>query len=286
MKIELRSSEPNQIADYLELYVLFKNKPLSKSQIMNILENAGIISTAEGEEREYIETIAEGIVDSTLNELERRQILFGDDTPFSIENNRIIPQINWKNYPELIMCLIFSIKGVEKKRGRDDGTKLFEKVSKEVAKHYLNGDAELIGFPNKISLKKQIDKLAEKMNERIGLKIPKSTDKDCGVDIIAWKSHNDKRSNQIVLLLQCGAGIHVFKKREIPEKKWKDFINWSADFCKGIIIPIIVKEDDWDSVREYNLIFDRIRIHKILKSKGYQTQLKDELINWCINKLN
>jgi len=282
MNLDICSTEPYQIADYLELSAIFNNKSISKSQIMNLLEDSGVISAAEDENKEYLETI----VDSTLNEMKRRQQLFGKDSPYLVDSNRIIPQIKWRDFPELVMCLIFSIKGAERKKGKDDGTKLFEKISKEVAKNYISGDAELIGFPNKKSLKDQIEDLAKKMNEKIGLKTPKSTDKDCGVDIIAWKSHNDKRSNQVVLLLQCAAGIHFNKKRDIPEKKWKDFINWSADFCKGIIIPIVVQEDEWDSVREYNLIFDRIRIYKSLIGKRYKYELKKELIKWCKNKLN
>ena len=91
--------------------------------------------------------------------------------------------------PELMMCLIFSIRGVIVKKNDNDGTKLFEILSKYAIEGYIMGEAEVIGFPNKDRLSEQIENLSKKMNEIKGSRTPLPKDKDKGVDIIAWKTY-------------------------------------------------------------------------------------------------
>jgi len=263
------------IADWIEFRVIYNNKALSKSRIFSLL-------------RTVDDTIDETTIDSAMNELVRRSELYGDVSPFVLERKSVKPKVRWSNRPELAMCLIFSIRGVVKKRGKDDGTKLFEILSSEAIKSYLNGEAEVIGFPNKRRLKEQIECISRKTCERLGMRTPYPKDKDKGVDIIAWKSHSDKRSNQIVLLLQCGAGIHFSKKKSISLPAWKDFVNWSAEPIKGIMIPIIPSEEQWIEIRDdYNLIFDRVRIYRAIHNRSSSNrQLRKHILDWCRTALN
>jgi hypothetical protein len=183
------------------------------------------------------------------------------------------------------MCLIFSLKGVEKKKGVDDGTKLFEKLSNEAIKLYLGGKAEVIGFPNGKKLIKQMRSIAQKTFESIGHRKPKPKDKDKGVDIIAWKPHDDNRPNQVVLLLQCGAGANFSKKKPISIRAWNEFMHWSAAPIPGILIPRIVSSEELTELRDdYNLIFDRVRIHKAVYNKRLSDgTLRKQILNWCKN---
>jgi len=263
------------IADWVELKVLYHNRQFSKSRIFSLL-------------KAFDDTIEETTIDSVMNELTRRSELYGDASPFVVERKSVIPRLRWRDRPELVMCLIFSIRGVVRKRGRNDGTKLFEILSGEAVKSYLNGEAEVIGFPNQTRLRQQIEGISRRTCEKLGTRIPCPRDKDKGVDIIAWKPHGDKRSNQVVLLLQCGTGMHFAQKKSISLHAWRDFVNWSVEPIKGIMIPIIPSEEQWIKITDdYNLIFDRVRIYRAIYNRSFSDcQLRRRILNWCRLQLN
>lgn len=264
-----------RVADWIELSVIYKNKTFSKARISSLLNNSG-------------DDVDEAKVDSIINELVRRDDLYGDASPFMVEGKCVKPRIKWDKRPEIAMCLIFSIRGVKKKKGKDDGTKLFERLSNEAIKSYLNGPAEVIGFPDKKKLKEQIEDISSKTCEKLGNRCPTPQDKDKGVDIIAWKPHGDKRPNQIILLLQCAAGINFEQKRSIPLLAWGDFINWSVPPIQGIMIPSIPSNDEWIKIRDiYYLIFDRVRIYRaIYRNTFTDKRLRKEILTWCKGNLN
>lgn len=263
------------IADWIELIVIYNNKPYSKSRIFSLI-------------KAFDDAVEETTIDSVINELIRRSQLYGKVSPFSVERKIVHPRVKWRYRPELVMCLIFSIRGVEKKRGVDDGTKLFEILSSKAIESYLNGEAEVIGFPNPTSLREQIQDISQRTCETLGPRSPRPRDKDKGVDIIAWKSHRDKRSNQIILLLQCGAGIHFAEKKSISLTAWNEFVSWSAKPAKGIMIPIIPSQEKWIEIRDdYNLVFDRVRIYRaICKARFSKSKLRKQILDWCITVLS
>lgn len=263
------------IADLVEFRVIYDNRSFSKSRIFSLV-------------RAFDDTVEETTIDSVMNELARRSELYGNASPFIVERESVKPRVRWSDRPELTMCLIFSIRGVVKRRGIDDGTKLFEILSSEAVKSYLSGEAEVIGFPNQGRLRGQIEGISQRTCERLGTRTPCPRDKDRGVDIIAWKSHGDRRSNQIILLLQCGAGINFAQKKSISLTAWKEFVQWSAEPVKGIMIPIIPSEEQWIDIRDdYNLIFDRVRIYRAIYNGSFLTrQLRRQILNWCRTALN
>ncbi|MCE5340264.1 MAG: hypothetical protein LLF92_03945 [Planctomycetaceae bacterium] len=262
------------MADWIEYYIISKNKSLSKSTITDLLQA-------------YVQDLKEETIDSIFSELTLRNRLYGKASPFVVNGKIIEPIKKLENIPELLMCLIFSLEGVKKKKGINDGTKLFERLSNEAAKVYLGGESEVIGFPNARSLKEQIKSISLKTSESIGHKTPKPKDKDKGVDIIAWKSHEDSRPNQIILLLQCGAGINFPDKKPISIKAWRNFIHWSVDPLQGIMIPSIPPNETLsDLVDDYSLVFDRVRIFKAVYNKNLSDPtLRKEILNWCKKKI-
>lgn len=264
----------DSLADWAEWYVASRGESLSKAKLASML--ASMPTTADEED-----------IDSALLELARREQLYGPARPFGLEGDIISPVIRWQDRPEYMMCLIFSIEGVRKAKGKNDGTKLFERLSREAALAYLNGRAEVIGFPNASALVKQIKDLATSTGERLGDRVPKPKDKDKGVDVVAWKGYGDKRDNQIVLLLQCGAGFHFDTKKPISVVAWREFIRWSACPVQGIMVPVVISIDDWLETRDdYNLIFDRVRIHLALHGREpSDPDLRAEIKTWCVSKL-
>lgn len=267
----------NQVADWLELSILYDGKAISKAKIISLFNDNN---------RHDQETT----IDSVLSELERRQAMMGDRPPFRVENNTIKrSEYTWKDIPEYAMCLIFSLQGVKKIRGDEDGTKLFERISKDAVKFYLGGEAIVMGFPNAVNLNQQLVELAEQANEtKSKEREPLPTDKDKGVDIIAWKPHKDGRSNQIVLLVQAAAGYHWDLKKPISKVAWSEFMKWSAKCIFGIIIPTTLDEIKFAKARDdYNMIFDRVRIYRALMYEGTRdTGLMGEVKRWCQKELN
>ncbi len=269
------STSIERIADWVELSVICENKAFSKARISSLLNNNG-------------DSTDEATVDSIMGELIKRGALYGDASPFIVEGRRIKPKVKWNDRPEIVMCLIFSIRGVGNKKGENDGTKLFERLSRETARFYLNGEAEIIGFPNKQKLKEQLENISLRTCEETGKRCPLPQDKDKGVDIIAWKPHGDQRPNQIILLLQCAAGINFKQKRSISLLAWSEFINWSVPPIQGIMIPCIPSNDDWIQIRDnYHLIFDRVRIYRAIYRNAFSDrQLRKEILTWCKGNLN
>lgn len=266
--------DPFAYADWIELYTVYNDKELSKSKIISLLRSTG-------------EEPSEILIDSAISELKRREHLYGDSSPFRIDGNIITPLIKWEDFPEYVMCLIFSLQGVIKEKGRNDGTKLFEEISGIAVKNYIGGETLVLGFPSGHTLKQQIENFCIISSEEIGHEQVKSTDKDKGVDIIAWLSHKDNRNNQIIILLQCAAGYNWGMKKNISLRGWRDIIHISADPIAGLVLPIVVSQDEWKKVRDdYNLIFDRIRIIKALKKASNEHQvLQKDIANWCREQL-
>jgi len=267
----------SQVADWLELSILYDERAISKAKIISLF--------SDNNKHDQEQTI-----DSALSELERRQAMMGNSPPFCIENNAIKRSTyTWEDIPEYVMCLIFSLQGVKKIKEDDDGTKLFERVSKDAVKFYLGGEAIVLGFPSEDRLNQQLKELAALTNEKKSeARSPLSTDKDKGVDIIAWKSHKDGRSNQIVLLIQAAAGYHWNLKKPISEIAWSEFMFWSAKFVRGIIIATTLDEIKFVKARDdYNMIFDRVRIYRALMYEGTRdTSLSEEVKVWCQKELN
>lgn len=264
-----------RVADWIELSVIYRNKTISEARVSSLLNENG-------------DDVDEAIVASIMSELIRRCNLYGDASPFMVEGKCIKPRIKWNKSPEIAMCLIFSIRGVRKEKGKDDGTKLFERLSNEAIQSYLNGQAEVIGFPDKKKLKAQIEGISAKTCEKLGNRCPSPQDKDKGVDIIAWKPHGDKRPNQIILLFQCAAGVNFEQKKSISLAAWREFINWAVDPIHGIIIPSIPSNGDWIKVRDdYNMVIDRVRIYRAIYRNNFSDKkLKKEIFNWCKANLN
>lgn len=263
----------NRVADWVELYVIYEDEKLSKSEIASNIR-------AGGREPSEIE------IDSVLAELERREQLYGSTSPFEVGDNVVVPKINWRECPEYVMCLIYSMQGV--KDAADGGTKLFERLSSEALRSYLNGETVVLGFPNSAGLREQVRSIASKCNEPLGGREPTSDDKDRGVDVIGWKPFKDRRNNQIVILMQCAAGKHWRAKKQIPLKSWTEFIHWGLSPIPGIAIPQIASLSSWNNiVDEYTFIVDRVRILKSIHDFTFEdSNLSNEILIWCESKLD
>ncbi len=267
------------ISDWAELNVIYYNTPLSKAKLISLLEDNG-----------YMEDVDYGgdeIFDSIIQELEKRKYLYGNTPPYNIANSVVSSLIDWNDYPEYLLCLIFAYWGAANEH---EGTSLFEQVSNIALKNYLSGDTVTLGFPNKGNLSGQLDKLATILNEDRGAKNPPVHAKDRGVDVIGWHSFGDNRKGQVIILMQCAAGRNWNLKKQIIIDVWSQYINWNFyTTIPSMAITEILPSKKWsDAVETYGIIFDRARLYRYLYKPNIPIDpaLRAEIIKWCANQLN
>lgn len=267
------------ISDWAELTVVYYNTILSKAKIISLLEDNGL--------KENVDYSGDELFDSIIQELESRSKLYGPNPPYTIENGIISPLIEWQNCPEYIMCLIFSYWGAADAK---EGTSLFEEISNIALKNYLNGKAVTVGFPNIDSLPVQLDTIARLLNEDRSNKNPPVHAKDRGVDVIGWRSFEDERRGQIIILMQCAAGGNWKKKKQILLSVWSQYIHWFFETTiPSMAITEVLSHQKWgDAVENYGIIFDRARLYKSLyiPSSQIEQDLREKIIKWCKSKLN
>ena len=281
MKLQIPDGDVNVVADWAELYVLSTNAPLAKLELSNFIKSNLPEIKDDGTRT--------SLVDSTFNELTfRSNVLYGASCHFEVIGDKINPLIALKDLPEVVLCLIFSLKVVVVQKGKNNGTKFFEQIS-NIASRTFAGNSYLVGFPNLSNLNGQINDVCSHSHEVKGHEDPKKTDKDGGVDIVAWKGFEDKRSNKIILLIQCGAGKHFNQKKPININKWSRWVHWSFQPITAMTTPKIIRDkDEWQELSDfYKMILDRPRLLRFIHNSPHtDTALKKKIEQWCLSNIN
>jgi hypothetical protein len=267
------------ISDWVELNVIHSNEPISKAKLISLLEDNGFANDVDYD--------GDSLFESVIQELQRRQTLYGNNPPFSVENNIVTPQNAWNERPEYFMCLLFSYWGAA---NAGVGTQLFERISNLVLKSYLNGKAITLGFPNEGDLPGQLDHIAQTLCEDRAAINPPTAAKDRGVDVIGWLECEDSRKGQVILLMQCAAGGNWRLKKRVMLDVWSQYINWNYyTTVPSLSITELVADNSWsEAVVQYGVVFDRARIFKYLYKPTVviDAALRQAIVDWCNNKMN
>ncbi len=250
--------------EWLELNLLKNKRSLSKSQICSL----------SGEE--------ESIVDEWISILELRVPLY-ENPIYSIINNIIVPNYSWDEIPEYFLCLYYSFNGANDYSG---GTGLFERISGEALKNFISGETFVLGFPSGKNFNEYLDEIGDLCFEE-RLMPAHYTYKDDGVDVVGYKSFNDKRSSNLYVLLQCAAGKHWTAKKAIVMNRWLKYFKWYSDnLIQSISTVDFVEGDKWDKHSStFGMLIDRLRIYNFLYREDVNPALRNEVKNWCNTKL-
>jgi len=278
MKIKPPSStDISRIADWIELHSLFSKSAISKSKITSLLEKESL-------------SIEEEDVDSAFGELKRRLTLYGKIKPFEIKGNNIESSFDWKEYPTLTLCLYYSTYGVgvtKKGETRDDGTKLFEEITKCCLESYFKTEGHLFGSPNPKSFKEQLDDFAKVIKEKRH-EDPGPHDKDRDVDLIVYKQLDDVRDNSILVFVQCAAGKNWDEKKVVAVESYRRFMSFSLKATvASLALTQIVDISDWrNACDDYGIIIDRARLFRMFSNKKVISKSLDkEILKWCRAKV-
>lgn len=251
--------------EWLELNLLKNNTPLSKSQISSL---------ADG--------VDEQTIDGWLSTLEWRMLLYKKPI-YSIKKNKITPNFSWKEIPEYFLCLYYSFYGANDYSG---GTGLFEKISAQALKNFLNGEVFTFGFPGGKGFNQNLDQIEKLCYETRNMRA-NSSYKDDGVDVLGYKSFQDNRSSNLYVLQQCAAGKHWAKKNAINMNNWTNYLVWFPEnIIQSISTVEFVQQKVWNKrTSSFGMLFDRLRIYNFLYEKNVEAGLRGEVSKWCNDKI-
>jgi len=274
--------DPNsvgRVSDWIELTVATTQEHVSKAQVGSVVEGSA------GSEP------SEAFLTDIWRQLEYRQRLYRNPT-FRVMDRIIEPVSEAHVSKEYLACLIWSLVGVQGTTQQPG--KLFERITRKAVEGYLSGQAIVFGWPfepepegedEESQIKRKIKKVADDLKERF-VEAPPARFNDRGVDVIGWIPFYERRTGQIVLLVQCTAGDWK-GKQPVPLDNWCQYIHWTRDPIKGFAVPSIIVDSDWhERSREKGMMFDRARIINLIPQDTYDPDLATELESWVREQLD
>jgi hypothetical protein len=262
--LELPTNDPTnpiKLADWLEISsVLSPDSDASRGNLESALRIAsfdGIIDSDDIERK----------VLDVFNELEQRESAAAHAYPFIMECGVLKLKSEWKNFPAYVFCLFLSYFGLRETR---EAPKLFESISCQAAKKYLNGNAVSFGFPRTESPPNFSDAVTQLCRD-IGEggqfhDQPSLARKDDTLDVVAWVDFVDKRPSKIIMFGQCAAGENWDKKLADlqPDVFWRQWMMESLVSpapVKSFFLPHRIEDEKWELIaRKAGIVFERCRI--------------------------
>ena len=278
---ELPNAEnPEAVADWIELGLTSGETSLSKAKVSSVIES---VTGSEPEE---------AFLSDVWRELEERQSRYSQRF-FLCEEDLVLRAPEAASRREYTACLLFSLYGASNEHRT--GPKLFERLSAEAIKNYLQGRVFVFGWPAlqnvQTDIALRVRDVALAARERF-VEAPAERYKDRGVDVIAWKpfiehSADEHRSNQVVILAQCATGVNWRQKTtQLPYDSWTQYVHWACNPLRAFAVPRVIRADLWHDVsKEAGILFDRIRIVNLLPNGVPQQELRAAIDEWVGDEL-
>ena len=274
---QLPNAESAQVvADWIELELAAAEPQFSKAKTSSIAESV------RGSEP------GEAFLSDVWRELEERQGRYSAQF-FYCDGDLVRRGPDQVASAEYTACLLFSLYGVADESRADP--KIFERLSAEAIKNYLQGKVFVFGWPVlpdvQADIALRVKDVATKTREKF-VEAPAERYKDRGVDVIAWKpfvehSAGEHRSNQLVILAQCAAGANWRQKTtQLPLKSWTQYVHWACDPLTGFAVPRVIPTELWHDISRESegILFDRIRIVNLLPNGVQEEGLRAEIRAW------
>ncbi len=275
------AESPPAVADWIELELAAGELQLSKAKVSSIVES--VTGSEPGE----------AFLSDVWRELEERQSRYSKQF-FLCDGDLVHRSLDQASPPEYTACLLFSLYGVSDEYRTDP--KIFERLSAEAIKNYVEGKAFVFGWPVlpdvQADIALRVKDVAAAAKEKF-VEAPADRYKDRGVDVIAWKpflehSAGEHRSNQLVILAQCAAGANWRQKTgQIPHKSWTQYVHWACDPLQGFAVPRVIPAELWHDISRESggILFDRIRIVNLLPNGVEKEDLRVEIGAWVAREL-
>lgn len=268
---------PDAVADWIELWLATTGQPLSKARLGHLIEQSAGAEPSEA------------FVQDVWREVGKRATLY-KRPPFRVDEFAVEGVRGFRLKTPYVACLLLSLYGVQ--NGQTTVPKLFERLTAMAVKRYLAGEVVVFGWPvqegTNPSIRERVLGVSNALKERF-VESPAERYKDRGVDVIGWKPFAERRSSQVVLLLQCAAGRGWRSKTgSLPIGSWTHYIHWACAPLTAFAVPCIISERDWHDVSREGggILFDRVRIVNLLVDSSLEKELMKELRIWVQNQLS
>ena len=269
--VELPDPESSEvIADWVELQLILGNERMSRHEVSSAIE------AATGDEPDDVL-----LIDVWL-ELTRRQELYASAW-FAVDGFGIESLSTDKTDALAIAayktCLLLSLLGAK----GQVVPKLFERLTCCAISNFWGKAIPWGNTGGGMSLR--MPKLCTEMNE-IFSHSPPPESYDRGVDVVGWKPFQDKRSGQLVVLVQCAAGGDWKTKRPAPLTAWCQYIHWASPPIIALAVPRIVETMLWHKQStDVGLLLDRARLINLIDSSCSDKKLLNDLNKWINSQL-
>jgi hypothetical protein len=253
--------------------------PTGNEEIADWIELAILASGQKGNTTHKIQkwandwaNLSELQVASGLKTMERRSALLGSKYPFAVNEFAVVfdqqPLESSLYIYLLLMTRPTSSVSWQSAVPTQDESDLFEEVVALALKDYLGESAEAIpfGWPSKFGRPQEfplaIDWLADKLGLKLGKAFRPPRRKDGGVDVVAWKPFNDRRSGFPIYLVQCTLQKEfVSKSRDIDLRIWAGWLEMDHDPVSILAVPrSIAPGEAWNEITANSIIFERFRL--------------------------
>ena len=230
--------------------------------------------------------LIDALVADAAEEINERIATIGDGYPFSFDGTIITASTDWnKDALAYVFLLLISADGLP---GLRTGRRHFEQVVTAALARYLQGESLRFGFPHRTPVpshpNEAVNFLAEQIGERrIFTRQVKSSEKDMGVDAVAWKRFADSQPTKVVLLANCSTGADWKSKLgELSVDKWKRMIDFGCDPVRTFAVPWILSQAEWSDIVDFgNMVLDRSRTASLLAGWNASTEIR----TWCERRL-
>lgn len=241
-------------ADYIELISLFSEDFISQNEIIDRLQDNGVIfsitEVPDGEIGLYDaekNDKAELWINTVFDFLNERAEIYASSYPFIFSKKFGIKLKDKSSLTEkqkiyLFLLLASSLNFFNKIQA--ELTSDFEKLCESILKAYLPNNAKVYGFgSNSIFVGNAQDKIKTlakeinlKINERVVSQISVMNSKEEGLDIVGWIPFNDNNPNTIIVLGQCACGKDWFGKQNETRRYDRFYTSYLMPFTYALFL--------------------------------------------------
>lgn len=273
--------DPVKVADWIELQTLFSDlQAFSLEEARSHIDIDGTLTEEEEISEMLPYELSEDLIASTQSEISRRARILRNAYPFKLSSG-ILQGSADPSFTPYIFCLLVADREYYHPDDQQP-SRLFEHLVSMALGAYLEGETLRFGVPRDTlppGIHDALDELAKLTgNRKIKNAYPiNRSDKDLGLDVVAWKNFSDKYWGKIELYMQCTTSQYWgSKKNDCNLEEWRGIIYWPFSPIKGLAIPYVLAEHEWERETCGVLLMDRLRIASVLEDQN----LPESTFHW------
>ncbi|NJN26649.1 MAG: hypothetical protein HC819_12045 [Cyclobacteriaceae bacterium] len=280
-------------SDFVELSTVFsKDGEVSFGDIQDRFFGTKEYNSAEERDND------DSLVLNIFMLLQERSYQYGDDYPFSYDNDRTVMKIKvgLNDKQKFYLYLLISSKLNIFKAFKTELTTEFEFVCKIALERYLPTDAVVKNFGRNSAYPGnaigRIKGLAVDLNLTVDeyelSQVSERNNQERGLDIVGWIPFQDDCMNLLVFLAQCACGKD-FESKQHDTRRFKNYLNfYKSNPIHIMFIPyslINSREKKFyhsDLIEKDYLVFERKRIMDFYDPLNFNTLDSFKVVELCL----